>query len=106
MKSATLWQLALALLFCVAAETPSIAADVQAGQRLTQQWCTGCHVIGAGNRGTDSAPSLPSIAEHKGHDREWVRTWLASPHPPMPNFNLSRQEIDNISAYLDSLPHQ
>jgi mono/diheme cytochrome c family protein len=32
-----------------------------------------------------------------------VRAWLADPHPPMPNFNLSRQQIDDIVAYLDSL---
>jgi hypothetical protein len=29
--------------------------------------------------------------------------WLANPHPPMPNFNLSRTEIDWIVAYLASL---
>jgi hypothetical protein len=27
-----------------------------------------------------------------------------SPHPPMPNISLSRQQIDDIVAYLSSLP--
>jgi mono/diheme cytochrome c family protein len=106
MKPASQSRLALALLFCVALEAPAVAADPQAGQRLTQQWCTSCHVIGEGNRGTDSAPSLPVIARVKGNDREWLRAWLTAPHAPMPNLSLTRQEIDDIVAYLNSLPQR
>jgi cytochrome c len=106
MISASQQRLALALVFCVAAGASALAADPQAGQRLTQQWCTSCHVIGEGNRGTDSAPSLPAIARLKGSDREWLRAWLTAPHAPMPNLNLTRQEIDDIAAYLDGLPRR
>jgi len=104
MKSVSLLGLSLALICCAAMSAG--AADVANGQRLTQQWCTGCHVIGNANRGTDSAPSLPNIAQKHGQDREWLRGWLTSPHPPMPNFNLSRQEIDDITTYLSSLPQK
>jgi hypothetical protein len=31
------------------------------------------------------------------------RAFLLAPHPPMPDLNLSRADIDDISAYLDSL---
>ena len=82
------------------------AADVEAGQRLTQRWCANCHIVGDANRGSDSAPSLPAIAQRHGQDRQWLRNWLNSSHPAMPNFNLSRQEIDDISAYLASLPQR
>lgn len=103
MNSPSLTQLGLALVVVAASVAQAAAADVDAGKRLTQQWCTGCHVVGGSNRGTDAAPSLPALAEQKGKDPQWVKTWLADPHPPMPNLNLSRQQIDDISAYLASL---
>jgi mono/diheme cytochrome c family protein len=50
---------------------------------------------------------LPTIAQQqKGKDPQWVKAWLQAPHPPMPNFNLSRQEIDDVAAYLAALPQQ
>jgi cytochrome c len=101
MKSVALLGFSLALIYAAA---PAGAADVQAGQRLTQQWCANCHLVGNANRGSDAVPTLPTIAQRHGQDRQWLRGWLTSPHPPMPNFNLSRQEIDDISAYLAGLP--
>ena len=103
MTFASLLRLAAAAFLCAMGVAPAVAADIEAGQRLTQQWCTGCHVVGNGTRGTDSAPSLPVIAQRAGQDRAWLKAWLTAPHPPMPNLSLSRQEIDNITAYLDSL---
>jgi hypothetical protein len=52
---------------------------------------------------TDAAPPFPKIAEkgHAGPTRP--ERLLAAPHPPMPDFNLARQQIDDIVAYLDSL---
>ena len=92
------------VLILLAATAPACAAgDSAAGQRLTQQWCTGCHAVARGGEGTDSAPPLPTIAQHQGTDRRWLRAWLAAPHPPMPNLNLSQQEIENVTAYLESL---
>jgi mono/diheme cytochrome c family protein len=85
----------------------AFAADPVAGKRLVEQWCINCHVVGASDRGTDAAPALPTIAQQqKGKDPQWVKAWLQAPHPPMPNFNLSRQEIDDIAAYLATLPQQ
>lgn len=54
-------------------------------------------------RGTDTAPPFPDIAQRSERDRRWVKGWLVAPHPPMPNLSLSRMEIDDIVAYLDSL---
>jgi len=79
------------------------AGDAAAGQRLTQQWCSGCHIASRNGPGTDAAPPLADIAQHQGRSEAWLRGWLAAPHPPMPNLSLSRQEIDNIVAYLESL---
>jgi cytochrome c len=60
----------------------------------------GCHVIGSSSHGQDAAPTLP----RPDRDRSWLRGWLTAPHPPMPDLHLSRQEIDDIIAYLSSLP--
>lgn len=92
-----------ALLLGMAA-TPSLAAgDAEAGHRLARQWCTGCHIVDSAVQGPDTAPSFPSIARRSAGDQGWLRAWLAAPHPPMPNFNLSRQQIDDVVAYLGSL---
>jgi mono/diheme cytochrome c family protein len=85
--------------------TQASAGDVEPGARLAQQWCTACHVIGSGTHGQDAAPPLPPPLD-RGQDQQWIRVWLANPHPPMPNLNLSRQEIDDIVAYLASLPRK
>jgi cytochrome c len=76
------------------------AGDAATGAGLTQRWCSGCHVIGSSSHGQDAAPTLP----RPDRDRSWLRGWLTAPHPPMPDLHLSRQEIDDIIAYLSSLP--
>jgi mono/diheme cytochrome c family protein len=77
--------------------------DATKGHALARQWCTGCHVVDEGGPGPDTAPPFATIARRQGGDHAWVRAWLAAPHPPMPNFNLTRQQIADIVAYLDSL---
>jgi len=53
---------------------------------------------------SDAAPSFVSIATaHKG-DATWVKACLMAPHPPMEGINLSRQQIEDVTAYLQSLP--
>jgi cytochrome c len=82
------------------------AGNSQAGRDLAQQWCSSCHVIGPSERGQDAAPSFPAIARRTPSDHEALRAWLTAPHPPMPNLSLSRQQIDDVVAYIDSLaPH-
>lgn len=103
MSSSSLLRVGLTLALVAASSAPAAAADVAMGEALTAQWCNQCHVVGNGSYGTDAAPPLPVIARQKSQDREWIKAWLAAPHPPMPNLNLSRQEIDDIAAYLASL---
>ncbi|MGE4219233.1 MAG: cytochrome c [Alphaproteobacteria bacterium] len=82
-----------------AAAAPAQAADAEAGARLAQQWCSGCHSIG-GKPGPDAAPPLPP---GPSRDAEWVRGWLHAPHPPMPDLQLGRQQVDDLVAYLETL---
>jgi cytochrome c len=95
---------ASALLAALSACDSGQAAGAQEdGLRLARQWCAGCHSVGETDQGTDAAPSFASIAKNSGTDTAWLRAWLTSPHPAMPDMNLSRDEIDDIVAYLSSL---
>ena len=33
-----------------------------------------------------------------------LRAFLVAPHPPMPNFNLPREQIEDLVAHIKSLP--
>ena len=79
------------------------AGDAQAGRAIAQRWCTSCHAVDDAKTAADAAPSFPSVAHNPNRSPEWWRTWLADPHPPMPNPSLSRRDIDDVIAYLQSL---
>jgi mono/diheme cytochrome c family protein len=81
---------------------PADAADSARGGRLALQWCTGCHASGAG-AATDAGPPFARMATDPAYTDERLKGWLAAPHPPMPNFNLSRAEIEDLVAYIRSL---
>ena len=93
-----------AVLVCMAVAPALAAGDAEAGHGLALKWCTSCHVVDAGStQGSDTAPSFASIAQRHAKDQGWLRAWLTAPHPPMPNLGLSRQQIDDVMAYLGSL---
>ena len=48
-------------------------------------------------------PSFASIAAKYGEEIDYLGGFLADPHPPMPNFNLTRKEIRDLLAYIKSL---
>lgn len=82
------------LLLLVATDDQARAADTGdavLGRALAERWCTSCHT--AGSRGSDVAPPLAQL----------LRGWLAVPHPPMRGIELSRQQIEDIIAYLRAL---
>lgn len=79
------------------------SGDPQNGLRLARQWCTGCHVVEPSGRGGDSGPPFHEVANRADRTPTTMRAWLTNPHPPMPNLGLTRKEIDDIVAYLDSL---
>ena len=92
------------LLLLLLLSTPALAqGDPEAGRDIVRRWCTACHVVEPEGTGADAGPPLPALLAGKKRSADEIRGWLADPHPPMPNFNLSRQEIDDILAYLESL---
>ena len=79
------------------------AGDPAAGRRVADRWCSSCHVVNSQSGGTDAVPTLESIATDRQRGPAWVRQWLNAPHPPMPDPNLTRTEIEDVVAYLESL---
>ena len=79
------------------------AGDVARGQALANAWCAGCHIVDRKGTGTDAAPPFPSIANRNAPEQRSPGAFLSAPHPPMPDFNLAREQIDDIVAYLNSL---
>jgi mono/diheme cytochrome c family protein len=79
------------------------AADPAQGRLLANQWCTSCHVVEPGGPGVEVGPTFDSVANDPAVSPDRLRGWLAAPHPPMPDLNLSRLEIESIVSYIESL---
>ncbi|WP_341910108.1 cytochrome c [Ferrovibrio terrae] len=74
------------------------------GRTLADRWCVACH--GTTSRGSDAAPSLPRLMRGRSADEARLRGWLAAPHPPMRGIELSRQETEDIIAWLRQLARE
>ncbi|MBR0680971.1 cytochrome c [Roseomonas eburnea] len=100
--------LTLAVLLAVAA-MPAAAqpepGDARAGLRLAATWCANCHQVAPGGPGpsTDAAPTFRSIARMTSTTSMSLRAFLQTPHPSMPDYRLTREELDDVVAYLISL---
>jgi mono/diheme cytochrome c family protein len=95
------------LLLALAALPAAAQTQTQAlaqGRAVAEAWCANCHVVGSGSRtGSDAAPSFASIAQHRPNASA-LRIWLSQRHKDvMPNYALSRDEVDNVVAYILSL---
>jgi cytochrome c len=94
------------LLATPAAYAATNAGNANAGRDLVLRSCTSCHAVNETIKASDGAPPLSFIARDNKQRPAWIRGWLMDPHPPMPGIMLSRQQINDIIAYLDSLPVQ
>ena len=93
----------LAVIAFSAAAPVRAQGDPEVGRELAQTWCTSCHVVDYEGHGADAGPALPALLGDGQRTADELRGWLAAPHPPMPNFDLTRQEIEDIIAYLEGL---
>lgn len=84
----------------------AVAGDAIRGQELTAIWCRSCHLPGENRPASFMvAPSLKEVAQRSGLDARRIAQLLMAPHPAMPDRGLSRDEADDIAAYLLSLQH-
>jgi mono/diheme cytochrome c family protein len=82
--------------------------DISAGQRLAQQWCAECHQI-AGRSVTrldQMAPAFDAVTNQPSTTELSLRAFFRSPHPNMPDIRLTREQIDDLVAYILSLKRQ
>lgn len=78
--------------------------DADTGKRLAELWCSSCHLVSSEQtRATTEAPPFATIAAHSPEPLSWIGPFLADPHPPMPQFSLTRDEIRDLAAYIASL---
>jgi mono/diheme cytochrome c family protein len=99
--------LASAVVLAALSHTDAFAAgSAEAGKDLAERWCASCHQIAPDAAASDVAPSFPTLVREKDGDFSWARAWLFDPHPPMTGIRLSNREIDDIVAYLKSLPRE
>jgi cytochrome c len=95
--------IAAASFAALGASAAQAAGDAAAGHALALRWCTSCPVVDDKGTGSDAAPPFRTIARAHARYPKWLHAWLSAPHPSMPNFDLTRSQIDDLIAYLDSL---
>jgi mono/diheme cytochrome c family protein len=108
MRHALFSFLSVAAFAAVALSTPALSAgtlpgDVGRGEKLAHQWCASCHLLPGATRSGDAAPPFREIARDPKHDPNELRAFLTRPHGTMPPITLSRQEIEDLVAYLSYL---
>ena len=78
-------------------------ANVAEGEKLATEWCQTCHAIREVDQQTDTAPPWSVVANDPEKTDSYLRAFLTMPQGPMKHISLTRQQIDNIIAYLKSL---
>jgi mono/diheme cytochrome c family protein len=77
------------------------AADVDHGETLAKRWCAACHIVAPDqSHGQDNVPPFATIAKIPGFDANAIARFLMNPHPKMPDMQLSRDEADDLAAYI------
>lgn len=100
------WSFVLAAAALAASTAVADAApDVNAGRRLALQWCSTCHVVAdpQPRPAVDGVPSFMALGNDARMTETRLGSFLQAPHPVMPDFSLSRREIENIVGYIQSL---
>lgn len=97
---------AVALLAAVPAAVE--AQDIVNGEALATRWCAGCHIVSrtASSGQANGLPSFPMLAASPQTTDASLRRAMTTTHSRMPDLSLSKQEQDNLIAYIFSLRPQ
>jgi cytochrome c2 len=94
---------AIVCLALIASPLCAFAADAPKGEIIAKRWCASCHLASSDQTLANSdAPSFTVIARKKLSSKK-LAAFLTDPHPKMPDMSLSRSEIADIVAYINSL---
>jgi mono/diheme cytochrome c family protein len=81
------------------------SVDPSVGRHLAETICSTCHQISATSPPgrNPAAPSFVDISRMPSTSELAIKVFLRTSHPTMPNFILSPEEIDSVTAYIRSL---
>jgi mono/diheme cytochrome c family protein len=81
------------------------AQDVTRGRDLAGRWCANCHVVerSPATAPADGLPTFPALANQTGQSPDHLRAAMNPQHSRMPDFALSKQQQDDLVAYILSL---
>jgi mono/diheme cytochrome c family protein len=81
-----------------------LPGDVNRGHELAKTWCIGCHFVEAHEiAAKDTVPSFNAIAAMKSTTIPSLKAFLQTRHRDMPDWWLTRQQVDDVIAYIMSL---
>ena len=93
----------LLLVAVTALPQAAIAADAANGEKLAKRWCAACHVVATDQKsGNTQVAPFSVIAQMPGFDAAKLALYLLTPHPKMPDMNLTRNEAADLAAYIVS----
>ena len=105
MRKTVCFSLLVAALTAGTAAPGLAAGDGAAGGRTAEVWCAGCLLLGNDNKAAMvDVPPFPTIAQQKTPDA--IRAFLFNPHPPMPQFRLTRQDIEDLVQFIAEMKKQ
>jgi mono/diheme cytochrome c family protein len=105
----TFMRLPAALIALAASTLPAAAqtepGDPITGRRLAEVWCANCHQVAPGAPGpaSDAAAPLQAVAQMPSTTSMSLRVFLQTPHANMPDYRLTRDQLDDVVAYILTL---
>jgi len=101
-RTATIASVLLAL--SLAGAPAAFAADAARGAELARRWCAACHLVAPDQQPVPTvAPPFGAIGKKPGFNARSLAKSLQAPHPVMPERGLSREESEDIAAYIGTL---
>jgi mono/diheme cytochrome c family protein len=77
------------------------AADANHGEAIAKRWCAACHIVSSEQtHGSTQAPPFSAVAKTPRFDANRLAFFLLEPHPKMPDMGLSRNDANDLAAYI------
>lgn len=98
------WLIGIGCVAAASAAAQDLPGDPDSGAKLAGEVCAACHVVSPDQMVDPGiGPSLLEVVEHPATTEMSLRAFLQTPHATMPNLMFSRDEMDDLIAYLLTL---
>lgn len=103
--AATLLSLVATSAVAQTSAVPKLNPSAEKGSELAAKLCSTCHLMEGQTSATVPAGviSMRGIANRQGQSGQRIHDMLVQPHPPMPDIQLSVEEIQSVIFYLETL---